>query len=124
EKVSKRKHNRRFSDARSFEKCPCCLKSAKFNIRDLKIKGEQPFANLIREQFSIQPPVEGKTDNINEGRKVLIFSDGRQKAARLARDIPNEVEKDAIRQLILKATYELEQNGIRSTLGRELYPTV
>lgn len=124
EKVSNRKYKRRFSDARSFEKCPCCLKSAKFNIRDLKIKGEQPFANLIREQFAIQPPVEGKTDNINEGRKVLIFSDGRQKAARLARDIPNEVEKDAIRQLILKASYELEKNGIRSTLGRELYPTV
>ncbi|MEK3726610.1 DEAD/DEAH box helicase [Lysinibacillus sp. FSL W8-0953] len=124
EKVSKRKHNKYFSNARSFEKCPCCLKSAKFNIRDLRIKGEQPFANLIREQFSIQPPVEGKTENINEGRKVLIFSDGRQKAARLARDIPNEVEKDAIRQLILKAAYELEINGIRATLGRELYPTI
>lgn len=124
EKVSKKKHRRHFSNARSFEKCPCCLRSARFNIRDLKIKGEQPFANLIREQFNIQPPAEGKTDNINEGRKVLIFSDGRQKAARLARDIPNEVEKDAIRQLILKASYELEQNNIRATIGRELYPTV
>lgn len=124
EKVSKRKHNRYYSNARSFEKCPCCLKSAKFNIRDLRIKGEQPFANLIREQFNIQPPVEGKAENVNEGRKVLIFSDGRQKAARLARDIPNEVEKDAIRQLILKAAYELEEQGIRATIGRELYPTV
>jgi Lhr-like helicase len=124
EKVSKRKHNKFYSNARSFEKCPCCLKSAKFNIRDLRIKGEQPFANLIREQFNIQPPLEGKAMNINEGRKVLIFSDGRQKAARLARDIPNEVEKDAVRQLILKAAYELEKQGIRATIGRELYPTV
>lgn len=124
EKVSKRKHNKFYSNAHSFEKCPCCLKSAKFNIRDLRVKGEQPFANLIREQFNIQPPVEGKANNINEGRKVLIFSDGRQKAARLARDIPNEVEKDAIRQLILKSAYELEKQGIRATIGRELYPTV
>lgn len=124
EKVSNKKHKRRFTDARSFEKCPCCLKSARFNIRDLKIKGEQPFANLIREQFNIQPPVEGKANNINEGRKVLIFSDGRQKAARLARDIPQEVEKDAIRQLILKAAFELEKNGIRFSVGRELYPTI
>ncbi|MGE6755527.1 DEAD/DEAH box helicase [Rossellomorea sp. NPDC071047] len=124
EKISKRRHNRYFSNAYSFEKCPCCLKSAKYNIRDLRIKGEQPFANLIREQFIIQPPVEGKEENVNEGRKVLIFSDGRQKAARLARDIPSEVEKDAIRQLILKAAYELESHGIRATIGRELYPTV
>lgn len=124
EKVSKRKHKNYFSNAKSFEKCPCCLKSAKFNIRDLRVKGEQPFANLIREQFNIQPPVEGKTDNINEGRKVLIFSDGRQKAARLARDIPEEVEKDAIRQLILKAAYDLEQKGIRAKIGKELYPAV
>lgn len=123
EKKSKRKHNRYYSNAKSFENCPCCLKSSKFNIRDLRVKGEQPFANLIREQFNIQPPVEGKSENINEGRKVLIFSDGRQKAARLARDIPNEVEKDAIRQLILKASFELENNGIRATIGRELYPT-
>ncbi|MBH0166756.1 DEAD/DEAH box helicase [Fictibacillus sp. 7GRE50] len=124
EKVSTRKHNKFYSNARSFEKCPCCLRNAKFNIRDLRIKGEQPFANLIREQFNIQPPMEGKAENINEGRKVLIFSDGRQKAARLARDIPKEVEKDAVRQLILKAAFELEKQGIRATIGRELYPTV
>ncbi|MDN4607167.1 DEAD/DEAH box helicase [Sporosarcina highlanderae] len=123
EKVSRRKHKNYYSNAISFERCPCCLKSAKFNIRDLRIKGEQPFANLIREQFRIQPPVEGN-NNINEGRKVLIFSDGRQKAARLARDIPEEVEKDSIRQLILKAAFDLEKEGIRAKIGKELYPAV
>lgn len=120
-KSKKRKFN---SNINSFDKCPCCLKSAKSNIRDLRIKGEQPFANLIREQFIIQPPVEGKSKNINEGRKVLIFSDGRQKAARLARDIPNEVEKDAVRQLILKAAYEREENGIPCALGGLFYQTI
>lgn len=122
EKASKKKAKNYYSNAKSFEKCPCCLRSAKFNIRDLRIKGEQPFANLVREQFIIQPPVEGKLSNINEGRKVLIFSDGRQKAARLARDIPEEVEKDAVRQLVLKASFELEKAKIRTKLDKHIYP--
>ena len=121
---SKSRKKKLNSNVNSFDKCPCCLKSSKSNIRDLRIKGEQPFANLIREQFIIQPPVEGKGENINEGRKVLIFSDGRQKAARLARDIPNEVEKDAIRQLILKAAYEREEHDIPCALGGLFYQTI
>lgn len=122
EKVTKKKARNYYSNAKSFEKCPCCLRSAKFNIRDLRIKGEQPFANLVREQFVIQPPVEEKLNNINEGRKVLIFSDGRQKAARLARDIPEEVEKDAVRQLVLKSSFELEKANIRTKIGKHIYP--
>lgn len=121
---SKSRKKKLNSNVNSFDKCPRCLKSSKSNIRDLRTKGEQPFANLIREQFIIQPPVEGKGENINEGRKVLIFSDGRQKAARLARDIPNEVEKDAIRQLILKAAYEREKNCIPCALGGLFYQTI
>jgi hypothetical protein len=88
----------------SFKKCPCCLGRSEHGIMNLRTKGEQPFANLIREQFNLQPPVPGK-DHPNEGRKVLLFSDGRQKAARLARDIPNEVEKDTLRELLLQAAF-------------------
>lgn len=88
--------------ASTFHKCPCCLNRSEGRIMDLRTKGEQPFANLVREQFILQPPVPEK-DHPNEGRKVLLFSDGRQKAARLARDIPNEVEKDTLRQLLLLA---------------------
>ena len=94
--------NARTPYASSFPKCPCCLSRSDRGIMDLRTKGEQPFANLVREQFILQPPVPGK-DHPNEGRKVLLFSDGRQKAARLARDIPNEVEKDTLRQLLLQA---------------------
>lgn len=94
--------NTRNSFASSFYKCPCCLNRSDRGIMDLRTKGEQPFANLVREQFNLQPPVPGK-EHPNEGRKVLLFSDGRQKAARLARDIPNEVEKDTLRQLLLQA---------------------
>jgi len=88
--------------APSFDKCPCCQSRSIDAIKDLRTKGEQPFANLVREQFMLQSPVPGK-DHPNEGRKVLLFSDGRQKAARLARDIPEEVENDTLRQLLLLA---------------------
>lgn len=95
----KSKYNR--DDLISFEHCPSCMTDSKGNIRDLKTKGEPPFANLVREQFISQPPVKDKEKQQNNGRKVLIFSDGRQKAARLARDIPREGEKDVLRQMII-----------------------
>ena len=40
--------------------------------------------------------------------KVLIFSDGRQKAARLAKAIPDEVEADAFRELLARGYSKLE----------------
>lgn len=97
-----RKKNAQTLFAESFWKCPCCLSRSDRGIMNLRTKGEQPFANLVREQFNLQPPIPGK-DHPNEGRKVLLFSDGRQKAARLARDIPNEVEKDTLRLLLLQS---------------------
>lgn len=103
----KRKYNR--DDLITFEHCPSCLKDSKGNIRDLKTKGEPPFANLVREQFVAQPPVKGKESQHNKGRKVLIFSDGRQKAARLARDIPRESEKDVLRQMVMSLASEIEE---------------
>ncbi|WP_342543133.1 DEAD/DEAH box helicase [Paenisporosarcina sp. FSL H8-0542] len=124
EKVSKGKEKGFYSDIMSFKKCPCCLKSAKYNIRDLRTKGEQPFANLIREQFVVQPPSISIKESVNEGRKVLIFSDGRQRAARLARDIPEEVEKDVIRQLLVKSAYKLNELGTEAAIGGEIYPAI
>lgn len=102
----KSKFNR--DDLISFEHCPSCMKDSKGNIRDLKTKGEPPFANLVREQFISQPPVKGKEEQQNNGRKVLIFSDGRQKAARLARDIPREGEKDVLRQMIISLASDIQ----------------
>lgn len=99
-------------DARVFNKCPVCLRKwrGQSKIMDLATKGEAPFANLVKEQLFVQPlRLKESLQTPNGGRKVLLFSDGRQKAARLARDIPREVEWDSFRQGLALAVVRFEQ---------------
>lgn len=91
----------------SWVHCPACgidegqrRPGGETRIMDLQTRGELIFANLIREMFSFQPPDEDKEDLPNKGKKVLTFSDGRQKAARLARDLQQNVEHDSFREVI------------------------
>lgn len=55
--------------------------------------------------------------NIPMGKKSTYFSDGRQKAARLARDIPRDIELDLFRQSIALACSKLKD------INREPKPT-
>ena len=108
----------------TFKRCPICLRrwrDGRSKIMNLATKGEAPFANLVKAQLVAQPPKQREGANApNAGRKVLLFSDGRQKAARLARDIPREVELDSFRQAIALAAIELKR--IRpSKITRDLY---
>ncbi|WP_126241880.1 DEAD/DEAH box helicase [Burkholderia gladioli] len=110
--------------AMSFDDCPACSKKTRSSkddpskIMDHVTKGEAPFATLVRGQIRYQPASKAKADRFpNEGRKVLIFSDGRQKAARLARDMPRDMELDLFRQTIALAVSEL------TSLERESKPT-
>jgi ATP-dependent helicase YprA (DUF1998 family) len=96
----------------TFSECPACTRRTQsggsLKIMDLATKGEQPFANLVREQFVSQfATKEPSEQNPNGGRKALLFSDGRQKAARLARDLPREVERDSFREALVLACKEL-----------------
>jgi len=96
--------------------CPVCRgrwsDATQPKIMDLTTKGEDPFAHLVETQVRLQPPSCKKTRHSpNAGRKSLLFSDGRQKAARLARDLPRVMEQDAFRQIILLAASELEKLG-------------
>lgn len=120
---SKRAHQ--YGQAITFKNCPVCLKWSEGNIRDLKTKGEQPFANIVREQFDLQAPkqAEGGETLKNDGRKVLLFSDGRQKAAKLARDIPREIERDMLRSLVLLTVSNFEKEDIELTLDK-FYPAL
>jgi len=108
----------------TFDVCPACSRKTRASkddpskIMDHVTKGEAPFATLVRGQIKYQPAARTRSDRFpNEGRKVLIFSDGRQKAARLARDMPRDMELDLFRQTMALAVKEL------TSLGREAKPT-
>jgi ATP-dependent helicase YprA (DUF1998 family) len=93
-------------------KCPVCRgrwnDPSRPKIMDLVTKGEDPFAHLVATQVRLQPAnIQSSRHSPNGGRKSLLFSDGRQKAARLARDVPRILERDAFRQAILLAAHNL-----------------
>lgn len=108
----------------TFSVCPHCQhKLQKKEISSFSTKGNLPFYNLVRKQFLLQPPVQGKTDTSkypNEGRKVLLFSDSRQQAAKLARDMSEYSDNMVIRQLTMRAITRMKQANYDFTL-EDLY---
>jgi len=116
-------------DGVRFTSCPVCnadtIRAGRSSIMDHSTKGEAPFANLVKTQLDNQPPVREDTRLYpNGGRKVLLFSDGRQKAARLARDIPREVEQDIFRQVLALAAARLVAVGREPQPNTRLYIAV
>ncbi|MBX5451751.1 MAG: DEAD/DEAH box helicase [Thermogemmatispora sp.] len=108
------------TSAGTWKSCPVCLKrlSTPGTLASLATRGEQPFVNLVRRQFELQPPrTPAREAAPNMGRKVLLFSDGRQRAARLARDLPREVELDTFREALILAA-----DRLRRRHGQELVP--
>jgi ATP-dependent helicase YprA (DUF1998 family) len=92
-------------------------------VEDHQTKGQDPFYALVREQLVRQPPRIKlppflKQETAFRGRKVLVFSDGRQKAARLAAEIGRTSLRDCIRPLLLRGVDQLAALGIEPTLRR------
>ncbi len=109
---------------RVFNVCPVCRRGwrTRSQIMDLVTKGEAPFSNLVKAQVLAQPARRPESAVApNGGRKSLLFSDGRQKAARLARDIPREVEQDSFRQALALAVLDLHEVGREPRPTTELY---
>ncbi len=88
-----------------FAPCACCDHSAGYgqsSVQDHQTKGDQPFQAILGSQLRIQPPGPQKQSAFAplRGRKVLIFSDSRQVAARLAGTLQNYSLRDAVRALL------------------------
>lgn len=111
-------------DLKTFHSCPHC--GRRLGVKHLtgfSTRGNFSFFSLIRAQFEAQPPVLGRTERVelpNEGRKVLLFSDSRQGAAKLARDMSDASDSMAARQLFALAMREMANEQSKHTMN-ELY---
>jgi ATP-dependent helicase YprA (DUF1998 family) len=104
----------RDAKAGEFRPCGVCGQTAAYGrtyVQDHQTKGDQPFQALIAKQIQVQPPSNAQATRLAplRGRKVLIFSDSRQTAARLAPNLQKYSTLDALRPLILVGYRYLQQ---------------
>ena len=114
-----------------FKPCAVCGESAAFgrsSVQDHQTKGDQPFQALVTKQLQVQSPSPVPPTKFAplRGRKVLVFSDSRQTAARLAPNLQTYSTQDALRPLIVAGYRRL---GISPTIEQlmsleDLYPSV
>ncbi|MCK8519266.1 DEAD/DEAH box helicase [Methanoculleus sp. 7T] len=114
----------------TFYYCPKCEKQlSSYSFSDFSTKGNEPFYNIVSSQLSVQPPILFDEEKLkrqpNAGRKVLIFSDSRQRAAVLAKDMTRTADDQAARAVLVLAAARLQQwaeeTGESATLDM-LYP--
>lgn len=99
-----------------FIPCGVCGTSAAFNrssVQDHQTKGDQPFQTLVSRQLQVQPPspVTSTTFAPLRGRKVLVFSDSRQVAARLAPNLQMYSTRDSLRPMLVWGFRKLQSVG-------------
>jgi len=67
---------------------------------DMETRGDDAFAVAVNKLTAAQDPIpESRT--ANKGRKTLIFSDGRQRAAKLAKSLSQNSQLDETRRVLL-----------------------
>ena len=106
-----------------FKPCGVCGQVAGYgrsSVQDHQTKGDQPFQALVSRQLEVQAPnaTPATTFAPHRGRKVLVFSDSRQMAARLAPNIQTYSMQDLLRPLIVAGFTKLEAApGLSSLLS-------
>jgi ATP-dependent helicase YprA (DUF1998 family) len=103
--------------AGEFKPCGVCNQRGGFgrsSVQDHQTKGDQPFQALVTRQIQVQPPGPQPYSDFAplRGRKVLVFSDSRQTAARLAPNLQTYSLQDVLRPLILRGWQALEEDGL------------
>jgi ATP-dependent helicase YprA (DUF1998 family) len=106
----------------TFVPCGCCGRQfiyGQSSVQDHLTKGDQPFQSLLSTQIRVQPPGSQPATEFAplRGRKVLVFSDSRQVAARLAPTLQNYSLRDTVRA-VLPAGFNILANNPQ--LGPEL----
>lgn len=105
---------------------PCAVCGQKANrrgdtsVQDHQTKGDQPFQALVARQIQIQPPAPVTPTRFAplQGRKVLVFSDSRQVAARLAPNLQMYSVRDSMRPLIAYGYQRLQRvDQLRTNLN-------
>lgn len=120
----------RDTKAGEFRPCAVCGGAAfgRSSVQDHQTKGDQPFEALIAKQIQVQPPGTAPATRLAplRGRKVLIFSDSRQTAARLAPNLQTYSTQDALRPLIVAGYSRLQQSPalVRHLSLEDLYLAV
>ena len=113
-----------------FVPCAVCGETAsgRTTVQDHQTKGDQPFQALVARQLAVQPPGKQAPSAFAplRGRKVLVFSDSRQVAARLAPNLQMYSVRDALRSLIIWGYGRLSQPAMIQPLLSldELYLSV
>lgn len=95
-----------------FACCPKC--GGTLRATTFETKGNEPFYNVVAEQYAMQPLSTDKEKlkrNPNAGKKVILFSDSRQSAARIALDLTDSSDRDLMRRLVCRAAYDLQMWG-------------
>ncbi len=104
-----------------FQPCGVCGENAAFgrsSVQGHQTKGDQPFQALIAKQIQVQPQNAAQETRLAplRGRKVLIFSDSRQTAARLAPNLQMYSTQDALRPLIVSGYARLARSPTIASL--------
>lgn len=105
---NKKKSKKYQNNLWTFKTCPKCEKR-NFLATDFVTKGNEPFFNIVSEQFYVEPPVPKYSNIVNQGRKVLLFSDRRQRAAVLARDLTKAADETVMKKALTVAAKELQE---------------
>jgi ATP-dependent helicase YprA (DUF1998 family) len=105
----------------AFGSCPRCGAKG-HKISGHATAGDQPFQRLVTAQLLAQPPAP-RSRSALRGRKVMIFSDGRQAASRLSGNLKQMSLRDAARPLMLEGFEALQAIGIPPTLDLS-YPAL
>lgn len=78
-------------------------------VEPLGVRGSRTLSVIVEEAFRIQPRTTDPSPN--HGRKALVFSDSRRKAATLAAELREDHTDDLFRQLALRALHSCMECG-------------